>query len=499
MSPTDLIVVGGGSAGCVLAARLAREYGFRITLIEAPPRTGTAPTSEIDRQRPARWLNLLGSSDDWDLHTEPCVALAGRRLAWPRGRGPGGSNRINAMIWFPPTDHDLRMLADASDQRWNVDQCVVAYESTRALVRPQAPLWLSESSNRFIETASGFGDGVPMIYQRVNRRGRRWNPARLLDRIDHPRGRVTIARATVDRVNWDRQRAVGVRIRDQNASIDLRATHGVVLCAGAIATPTILIRSGIGPADELARHGIDMHEQHDSVGQNLQDHLIMPVVFGTKSTSPLNINSSMRDIVRWQTLGTGPIGSNIAECGGLFRDQAIQIHVTPTNYLTFPTTPASAAMTIGVNVTQPASRGSIGLRSRELGDPPLIHSQYLSAEQDLHGTIQGIRLAREFAASMPLADWITTEILPGCRRESDESIAKSIARYALTLYHPVGTCRMGPSPETAVDPEFKVRNTEGLWIADASTLPALTIGNPNATVMTVATMAADSIQQRISD
>ncbi len=136
----------------------------------------------IDRQRPARWLNLLGSSDDWNLQTQPSDRLANRQLIWPRGRGLGGSNRINAMIWFPPTDHDLRMLVDASGGRWTLPELASAYEVTRELIAPQQPLWLSEASRRFVEAVRDFPDSTPMIYSRVNRRGCRWNPASLLER-----------------------------------------------------------------------------------------------------------------------------------------------------------------------------------------------------------------------------------------------------------------------------------------------------------------------------
>ena len=493
MSRADLIVVGAGSAGCVVASRLAQEHGFRVTLVEPP----SIEAPKIDRQRPARWLNLLGSSDDWNLQTQPSDRLANRQLSWPRGRGLGGSNRINAMIWFPPTDHDLRMLVDASGGRWTLPELASAYEMTRKLIAPQQPLWLSEASRRFIEAVCDFPDSIPMIYSRVNRRGCRWNPASLLESGEGDSPTVEVVRAAVDRVVWDRDRAVGVHVVAGNSSSELSSRHGVVLCSGSLVTPSILMRSGIGPRDELTRHKIDVRCEHASIGKNLQDHLIMPVIFETKFPSVFSLKASVRDTARWQALGSGPIGSNIAESGGLFNRGKVQIHITPTNYLTFPQRSVTSMMTVGVNLTQPRSRGTVTIASKDLQIPPCIHPNYLAEESDLEGTIRAVELARRIAFDTCIAEWITREVMPGPKRTSDASIAKSIARYTQTLYHPVGTCRLGCQTDSVVDSDFALRCTAGLWIADASVLPRLTQGNPNATIMTLATLAADSVKLQI--
>lgn len=493
MSQADLIVVGAGSAGCVMASRLTHQHGFRVTLVEPP--SNEAPA--IDRQRPARWLNLLGSTEDWNLQTQPSDRLAGRRLDWPRGRGLGGSSRINAMIWFPPTDHDFRELVAASGGRWGLSELASAYEVTRELIAPQQPLWISEASRRFMEAADGFPNSTPMIYSRVNRQGRRWNPASLLGQGDSVRPQVNVVRGAVDRVVWDRDRAVGVRVVQGGVSSQLRSRHGVVLCSGTLATPAILMRSGIGPREELECHKIDVRCDHADVGKNLQDHLIMPVIFETKSADIFSLHASVRDTARWQTVGAGPIGSNVAECGGLFSHSEVQIHITPTNYLTFPKSTDASVMTIGVNLTQPRSRGSVTVASKDVQIPPRIHPNYLVDEADLVGTIGAVKLARGIAFETCFSEWIRREVLPGPKRVSDAAIAKSIARYAQTLYHPVGTCRIGCQTDSVVDSEFVLRGTAGLWIADASILPQLTQGNPNATIMTLATLAADSVRSQI--
>ena len=499
MSRTDFIVVGAGSAGCMVASRLAQEHGFRVTLVEPP--ADPAPT--IDLQRPSRWLNLLGSGDDWDLRTEPSAALAGRKLAWPRGRGLGGSSRINAMIWFPPTKRDVQMLIDASGHQWTAEELNTAFRSTLALVRPERPRWLSEASRRFLSAAGERSDATVMVYDRVNRLGRRWNPASLLgeddSHDDSHESVVDVVRATADRLIWDDDRAIGIRVIQGSTVNELRSERGIVLCGGTIATPAILMRSGIGPRDSLSRRKIEVRVENSMVGQNLQDHLIMPVIFRTQSKHSFSTEPSVGDIARWQVMGTGPVASNIAECGGLFRDDAFQIHVTPTNYLTYPKPNATPTMTAGINVTQPSSRGSIQLHGNHPSQPPLIHSGYLLDETDRASTIRGVRLVRRLASETSLASWIEAEDVPGSKRQSDESIARSIARYAQTLYHPVGTSLMGCRPDSVVDANFAVRETRQLWVADASVLPRITVGNPCATVMLLAWLAAARVASEQSN
>ena len=510
MNRTDWIVVGAGTAGCTIASQLAqRNYpggklpssahdGLddrprrfdtnRVTLIE--PASHEAPVT--DRLRPARWLNLLGSSDDWNMAAEKCEKLAGRSLRWPRGRGLGGSSRINAMIWFPPTAADLQMLTEASGGQWNDQTLDLAFKRVLALAQPELPRWLSKASRLFM-SAIDREHGVPMIYERLNRDGRRWTPARLLDE-GRRNGAIQICRAMVDRLVWKGDRIIGVEVLSENSREILYANHGVVLSAGSIATPSILMRSGIGPRDELSKNNIDIRRESSSVGMHLQDHLIMPIVFKTKSGRYAS-EASPRDLARWQTIGTGPIASNLAECGGLFQKQSIQLHVTPTHYLTYPKPSTDSFMTIGVNLTQPQSTGLIRMRSADPLDAVKIHANYLENKNDRSRTIQAVHFARDLANNTGLSEWIESEALPGSHRCDNRALGKAIARYAQTLYHPVGTCRMGIDADSVVEPDFSVRDVEQLWIADASTLPRLTLGNPNATVMLLGFLAADQLMQ----
>ena len=472
----DIVIVGAGSAGCLLASQLAGADGFRVTLIESP----AGEASSALRERPANWIRLFGGAEDWAYVTRSDPSLAGRALKWPRGRGMGGSSRTNAMIWAEPTKSDIDRWSVAGGDRWNSEVVRRALRDVRERVRPETPRWISESSRRFLAAAETIQQGEPVVYQRVNRMGRRWNPASLLGQISDDR--LSVIRATVDRIAFDGDRAIGVIVDGGSTTELIRCEKRVVLCAGSLASPMILMRSGIGPTESLRQSGIPLRVELAGVGENLRDHLIMPVIFeiGTRNRFPTRWD--LRDLATWQNLGGGPLASNLAECGGLFLDERLQIHVTPTHYLTHPSANAVAAMTIGVNATLPKSVGRVSLSSRHMSDPPKIEPGYLTDTGDLQTTIDGVRLARQLRGETPLRDWITGELLPGPKRDDDASIAKSIARYSQTLYHPVGTCAIG----SVVDSSLGVRQTENVSIVDASVFPTITTRNPNASVMTLA-------------
>ena len=481
MSESDIIVVGAGSAGCVLASQLVARHGCRVTLIEAPNATDSPGSLGHDAnesvRRPANWLRLLGSENDWDFSTENDASLAGRSLRWPRGRGLGGSGRINAMIWFPPTKRDFQTLAESVGT--SVANAEAAFDTVDSLVQHEPPRWLSESARRFVAAVESSSeiDGQPMVYRRVNDRGRRWNPATLLgDAIET--GLIQLHRAVVDRVLFSGDRVVGVKTLSGET---ISCRKHVVLCSGTIATPCILMRSGIGPREVLSECGIDVRVDVSTLGQGLQDHLIMPVILGIDPEHQFSSTPSDDEVDRWRATGDSPVASNIAEVGGLFDDDQVQIHVTPTHYLTYPDK-AVAAMTLGVNVCQPQSRGNLRIGSADPESRPVILPNYLSDKRDLEKTIESVGMARRIAEQTRLAEYVTSELLPGVKRQSDESIAKAVSRFAQTLYHPTGT---------AANVETGFAN---LHIADASALSQITVGNPNATVMTLACLVADRIR-----
>lgn len=494
MSNADWIVVGAGSAGCIVAAQLANATDSRrgmVTIVEPP--TNTAP--QIDRERPAHWLKLLASSEDWNLSTTENARLARRVLRWPRGRGLGGSCRINAMIWFPPTRKDLQMLVNASGGAWSISELQQDLQNLTHLTRPEQPAWQSESAHRFLNAAKQLDEGTAWTYLRLNRSGRRWNPAELLNTAQAD-GRIEVQRATVNRLICKGDRVIGVETWDDRGKNEILANKGVILCAGAIATPAILMRSGIGPRDQLEKTGIEVRVESEQVGRGLQDHLIMPTIFQVRS-GQFPSRSSVQDIARWQTMGSGPLASNLAECGGLFLQDSVQIHVTPTHYLNYPKPTDHAFMTIGVNASQPQSTGMLHLQSADPRMPVSIHPRYLQDASDREKTINGIRFARRLVTETSLAQWTVSEAVPGQKRDSNRDLEKAVSRYSQTLYHPTGTSHMGAMPSSVVTPDFQLRGLRQAWAVDASVLPKLTLGNPNATIMLLAFKAAKKLVERV--
>ncbi len=488
MSATDVIVVGAGTTGCVVALRLARDFGLRVTLVEPP---GNAAPTE-DRQRPARWLRLLGSTEDYQLATNPCAALAGRSTVWPRGRGLGGSSRINAMIWHESTPHDRDQIEQASGGVIAPAMIVRATAELERLIQPEKPRWVSESAQAFV-AAFLDDDNHPIIYPRFNRDGKRWTAKQLLQLA--PAGSITVVRRIVDRVLWRDNTAIGVRCLNDHGEENVFAGHGVVLSAGAIASPTILCRSGIGPESTLAALGITAIRNCEAVGKNLQDHLVMPIIFQTRETTSFVDTVSTAELCRWLVSGCGPLACNIAECGGLFRDGQLQLHVTPTHYLKFPYEDGPPALTIAVNATQPFSRGYVRCATIDPRIAPEIETGYLSDSRDLCTLIDAVHWIRRTLTKSPLNQFIAAELVPGERRMTDEAIAKSVARYSQTLYHPVGTLAMGSDFDSVVDARFFVKGCDRLWVADGSILPVITQANPSVTLMSLAWLAAAAVAQ----
>ena len=497
MNQPDYIVVGAGSAGCILARRLAQEFGAVVTIVEAPCKA--AP--QIDHLRPARWLRLLKSSEDWDFTTSANPSLANRSLHWPRGRGIGGSSRINSMIWFPPTASDLEQLSTSTQNHWSAQRIRNAIHSLEQILQPEKPRWLSHTGKSFLKATETLSDCSPMTYRRLNHKGCR----RSLEEVMLPRdersatwrSNIQVVRGIVDQVCWNNQHAEGIQILTAKGTNQVMSKYGVILAAGSIGTPSILMRSGVGSPDDLDQHGISTRFNSSCVGRNLRDHLLMPVIYQCeKSLKPFSYDPDPRVVAQWQVMGTGPLSSNLAECGGLFLNDTIQLHVTPTHYLTFPKSTNSAWMSIGVNLTQPRSQGSLQLSSANPMDPPKIDADYLHCEEDLEQMIRGVEYVREITKSKDLEKVITSEALPGKKRSTSEAIGKSILRYAQTLYHPLGTCAVGTECESVVDPQFRLRNASGIWIVDGSIFPGITVGNPNATIMGLAWIAVEEIAAR---
>lgn len=482
----DFIVVGAGSAGCVMARRLADQA--TVLLVEAG---AAARHPHIDR--PADYVKRFASEDDWGFATTRQPHLAGRAVRLPRGRGPGGSTRINASIWMEPALRCLQTLQADGGAPWSVDKLQQAVAAVAFQVRPETPRWLSNASQQFLAAATQAGF-APIVHARMNRRGRRRTAADVW-LADAPQSLTQMTSLNVRRVELRDGRARGIVVDGRKGVEVLAARRAVILCCGAIQSPVLLWRSGVGPRADLQRLGIDCVVDSPGVGQGLQDHLIMPVIFGVPSDAAFPAAWSPRQLARWQSTGTGPIASNLAECG-LFAGEAsapIQIHVTPTDYLRHPTSTASAAMTIGVTLSRPRSRGRVWIESAEPSAPPQIDPGYLSDHRDAEALVGAVRLARGIARAEPLRSWIIDERTPGARQATEEGLLRSVRRLSQTLYHLAGSCRMGSGADAVVDPEMRVIGVDGLRIVDASILPGVPQANPNALVMATAWIGAEAV------
>lgn len=485
----DKIVVGAGSSGCVLARTFAESGDRRVALIEAGPAT----IDEVRVRRPARYLELFTGPHDWGFRTMPQAGLAGRRLLQPRGRGFGGSSLINAMIWLPPLADDLQMLQHAGGHRWGIDELRNSLATVTEWVQPESSRWLAPLIQRLTESVDA---DAPLLepYQRMTRRGRRTTAGDVL--VESPANdRVVRIRGEVESLWLEGQTVRGVHLRsDDHTASKLIADAGVVVAAGSIMSPTILMRSGIGPADDLQACGISVRVDHPHVGRHLIDHLVMPIGYDGPAAQLLTeMPRRPVDVARWQHAGTGPLTSNLAEAGGWLQvdvhhrapqSTRLQLIATPTDYLRFPQPNQQGAVTLAVADAYPHSRGTVKLDPRDPKGMPQLDPGYLSDPRDLASLVAGVRAVRRLATGTAWASLLGKEQRPGLRRDSDQALAAAVRHYTQTLYHPVGTCRMGV--DGVVDTTLQVRGLEGLYVVDASVLPSMVAANPQALIMAIA-------------
>jgi len=528
VSVYDYVIVGAGSAGCVLAARLSENPAARVLLLEAGP-----PDDADEIHIPAAQNLLFQSTYDWDYRTVAQDRAAGRAIYWPRGRMLGGSSSMNAMIYIRGARNDYDTWRDEYDcTGWGYTDLMPyfrraednsrgasAYHGaggplsvsdlkhksalTRAWVASARDCGLAENKdfNGPQQDGSGF-------YQVTQRDGRRWSAA---DAYLHPaRSRPNLEVLTdayVTQVVLEAGRAAGVRYVHRGTEEMARADAEVILAAGAIGSPQLLMLSGVGPADHLHDLGIIVHVDSPGVGGNLSDHPVVTAMWGTPRTSGLWEEATPVNLVRWRLRHSGPLTSNIAEAGGFSRTRPslaapdLQWHVLPTpfeqNGLGDPNT---RAISLLVTLVEVGSRGRVWLRSADPRHKPAIDPAYLSDGSDIEPLVQGIRMAREFAAAGPLAKACKSELSPGPEVRTDAQVREFIRGDLGTLFHPAGTCAMGgDSPLAAskltsvVDPELRVRGAERLRVVDASVMPVVPRGNTNAPTIAIAERAADLI------
>ena len=520
------LIVGGGTAGCVLANRLTADGRSRVLMLEAGPRDNYL------------WIHIpIGYGKtmfhpvyNWGFHTEPEPEMKGRRIYWPRGRGLGGSSSINGLIYIrgQPQDYDAWAAAGNSGWAWrDVLPYFIRSEGNQrgasATHGENGPLACSDIGARheLIEAIiAGAGElGVPRTddfnggaqegvgyFQLFTKNGLRCSSAVGYLRPAKSRANLAVeVGAQATRVLFDGKRATGVEYRQGGQVKRVSATREVILAAGSLQSPQLLQLSGVGPALLLRQFGIPVVHDLPGVGENLQDHLQLRLTF--KCTRPITTNDDLASTWRsakiglqWLLRRTGPLAIGINQ-GGLFT-RVLPESTTPDIQFHFATLSADMAgakphpfsgFTMSVCQLRPTSRGHVRIKTADPLAAPAMQPNYLSTELDRHCAVEGLKFARRLAASAALRPLVSEEYRPGPAAASDADLLDFARESGATIFHPSGTCRMGSDPLAVVDDRLRVHGVAGLRVVDCSIMPTLVSGNTDAPVVMIAEKASDMI------
>jgi choline dehydrogenase-like flavoprotein len=524
METFDYIVIGGGSGGSAVAGRLAVDGTRRVCLLEAGGRN-----DNILIKTPG-FMPFIRNSSNYKYETVPQTGLNGRTGYQPRGKGLGGSSAINAMVYIRGNKWDYDNWADMGCTGWSHEDVLPYFKRSEANERGEdawhgagGPLFVSDQrspnpcSEAFVESAAalqlrrnedfngarqeGFG-----LYQTTQRNGERWSAARGYVEPIRLQGNFAVRTNTlVDRLEIEGGRVTGVRVRRGDTTEMLYARRGVILSAGAFNSPQILMLSGIGPADHLREHGIEVVLDRPAVGSNLQDHIDYVSAWETTSDVPIGgtLKGTLKMIgamIEHRRSRTGAMTTCYAEAGGFWTVMPdspapdVQWHFVPAVLEDHGRQKITAhGFSLHACVLRPESRGTVRLGSRDSAAAPVIDPNFLDDERDIAVLRAGVRLSHRIAEAPPLTDYGPTDRHP-IDLDDDAALDELIRNRADTVYHPVGTCRMGSDEDAVVDPSLKLNGLDGLWIADASVMPKIVSGNTNAPSIMIGERCADFVK-----
>ncbi|PZS16736.1 MAG: choline dehydrogenase [Pseudonocardiales bacterium] len=511
----DYVIVGAGSAGCVLANRLSADPRVRVALLEAGGRDRT-----LGIKIPAAFPKLFHTAYDWDLFTAKQQELAGRELYWPRGKTLGGSSSINAQMWVRGAQADYDTWGDG----WTYDEVLPYFHraerrdgsNSEHTYGTDGPLWIEELRSPNPLRAAFFGACAEAGMQRLpelndpsidgygptpvnQHRGRRWSAADgYLKPVRHRRNLTVLTGASARRVAFNGKRAQGVLYSfGAGAIAEAHATREVIVSAGSVHSPHLLQLSGIGDRDVLRDADVDPLIELPEVGRNLQDHLSTAVIMHSPDPVTLVDAEKRTELVKFLTLRRGMLTSNVAE-GVAFGRSHPSLAVPDLEFIFAPVPfidhgqvkPAGHGITVGVVLLQPESRGSVTVRSADPSVAPQIDPGYLTAPNDLARLVEGVRQCQELFATSALRPHVSAPLEPG---PGETDLEEFVRAQAETLYHPVGTCRMGADDDSVVDTALRVRGVDGLRVVDASVIPTIIRGHTHAPTVMIAEKAADLI------
>jgi choline dehydrogenase len=513
----DYVIVGAGSAGCVLANRLSEDPDVQVLLLEAGP-----PDTNENIHVPLGYLQLGRTEVDWDYCTAPEPECNGRRIPLPRGKVLGGSSSINAMVYIRGNRRDY--------DEWGVPgwawadlmpYFLKAEDNERGASRwhgAGGPLAVSEGRSRnvmakaFVDAGVQAGlarnedfngdqqDGVG-LYQVTQRGGARASAAVAYLHPAIERANLTVMPYMhVQRVLFEDDRAVGVQASQLGQAQELRAEREVILCGGAYNSPQLLMLSGVGPAEHLTMREIEVLLDQPAVGENLSDHAGAYGVWTTPEEQSLLLALEPAALEEYEATQTGPFASNFAESGGFARVAPdapapdVQFHFVPVQIIDEGMSdPEAHGVLVSPCLLTPHSRGNVRLASEDPSAKPIVHHSFYTQGDDMRRMIAGMRMTMEICAQPALAPYCAQPCITPAG-DSDEALREHIARTTYSVYHPVGTCRMGEDAQAVVDAQLRVNGLQGLRVVDASVMPVVPRGNTNAPTIAIAERAADLIR-----
>jgi len=527
IGPFDYVIVGGGTAGCVLANRLSQDPDTKVLLLEAGGKD-----DYVWIHIPVGYLYCMGNPrTDWGFKTESEPGLNGRALNYPRGKVLGGCSSINGMIYMRGQARDYDQWRQMGNTGWGWDDVLPWFRKSEDHwlgaddMHGEGGEWRVEEQRLHWEILDAFRDaavmaGIPSIedfnrgnnegvsYFRVNqRRGVRWNTVKAFLRPVRSRGNLSVlTKAHTHRLVMEGRRCVGVEFAYHGETLCAGVRGEAVLAAGAIGSPQILQLSGIGPADLLRKHGVPLVLDVPGVGENLQDHLQVRCAYRISGAPTLNERASglvgkAKIALEYALFRSGPMSMAPSQLGAFAKSDPaletpdLQYHVQPLSLDRFgePLHPFPA-FTASVCNLRPESRGRVRITGSDIHLPPSIRPNYLSAPRDRKVAADAIRLTRRIVAQPPLQKYRPEEFKPGPTYQTDAALAEAAGDIATTIFHPVGTAKMGQDPMAVVDERLRVHGVSGLRVVDASIMPTITSGNTNSPVIMIAEKAADMMR-----